>query len=622
MKDKSILGFALIGIVLLLFSWYNSRQYDKQAQLKQQADSAAMASAINQAARADSLSALQGDTTAKQASKDTASIYGNAVLDSLAKEAPEYVDIENDKLKITLSTKGAQPYKVNVKNYYTFDSLELNIVSPGKSRMDFEFYAPRHVNTADLNFKCVERTDSSATMRLNFSDSSYIENTYVLAKGSYLVDNSLRFVGMDKVIPRSYTSINMNWDLTIPRFEKAYKNERQYSKVAYLYSGQDKVETVSVGRKDNGKREIPAKVRWFDFEQQFFSALMVAPNDFSSLDLGLKFVPENDPDNNLMSCTSAGKIDIQKSPDFTIPFQFYFGPNHYQTMKSYHQHFEKSIQFGGWLIGGLVRIILIPIFNWLNKSISNYGIIILIMTLMLQALFSPLTYKSYLSSAKMRLIKPEVDKINEKYPSESDAMKKQQATMDLYKKCGVNMWGGCLPMLLQFPLLWAMFRFFPVSFELRQSHFLWCADMSTYDSIWNFGVNIPLYGNHMSLFALLMAVTTFFYSKMNIGNNPSNDPNAKSMNFMTLYFMPIFLLLFCNNLSAGLSYYYMISNMITMLVTFIIKKFVINEKELAADLHRKAIAKVPSSQKKSAFQKRLDEAMKAQQEQMKKQGRR
>ena len=622
MKDKSIIGFALIGIVLLLFSWYTSRQYDKQAQIKQQADSTAMAAAINNAAQADSLAALQGDTTAQAVSKDTASRFGNAVLDSLAKEAPEYIDIENEKLKVTLTTKGAQPYKVNVKNYYTYDSLELNIVSPGLSRMDYEFYAPQHINTADLNFKCVERTDTSATMRLSFSDSSYIENTYSLSKGSYLVNNSLHFVGMDKVIPRSYTSIKMNWDLTIPRFEKGYKNERQYSKLAFLYPGQEKVETVSMGRKDNGKREIAAKVRWFDFEQQFFSALMVAPDDFASMDLGLKFLPENDPERGLMACTASGQVDIQKSPDFSVPFQFYFGPNHYQTMKSYHQHFEKSIQFGGWLIGGLVRIILIPIFNWLNKTIANYGIIILIMTLMLQALFSPLTYKSYLSSAKMRLIKPEVDKINEKYPSEADAMKKQQATMDLYKKCGVNMWGGCLPMLIQFPLLWAMFRFFPVSFELRQSHFLWCKDLSCYDSIWDFGVNIPLYGDHMSLFALLMAITTFFYSKMNLGNNPSNDPNAKSMNFMTLYFMPIFLLLFCNNLSAGLSYYYMISNMVTMLVTFIIKKFVINEKELAADLHQKAVAKVPSSQKKSAFQKRLDEAMKAQQEQAKKQGKR
>jgi YidC/Oxa1 family membrane protein insertase len=585
------------------------------------ADSVAAANLISEAAKEDSVAALS-DTVAEVAAANpsTESLYEDPMLDSISKANPSYYEIENDKLKITCSTKGAQVYKVNVKNYYTYDSLELDIVKPGLSKLDYDLYVPQHINTSELNFRCVDHTDTSVTMRLSFADSSYIDDTYSLAPGSYLVDNSLHFVGMDRLIPRNYSNMKMSWDLTIPRFEKGYKNERQYSKVALLCPGETKTENLNAGRRDNAKKSVTARVRWFDFQQQFFSAIMVAPKDFSSLDVGMSFYPEDDPDKNLMACSASARVEMDKSPDFTVPFQFYFGPNHYGTMKSYHQDFEKVIQFGGWLIGGIVKVMLIPIFNWLNKYISNYGIIILIMTIMLQLIFSPLTRKSYMSSAKMKLIKPEVDKINEKYPRQEDAMKKQQATMDLYKRCGISMWGGCLPMLIQFPLLWAMFRFFPVSFELRQSHFLWCKDLSTYDSIWDFGVNIPLYGNHMSLFALLMAITTFFYAKMNAQNTASSDPSASTMNFMSVWFMPIFLLIFCNNLSAGLSYYYMISNLITIIVTLIIRKFFINEGKLNAQIHARANSKAPV--KKSAFQKRLDEAMKAQQQQMKNQGRR
>ena len=271
---------------------------------------------------------------------------------------------------------------------------------------------------------------------------------------------------------------------------------------------------------------------------------------------------------------------------------------------------------GGWLIGWINRVIIINCFDFLNGFISNYGIIILLLTILIKLVISPLTLKSYLSTAKMRVLKPEIEKINAKYPKKEDALKKQQETMALYKKTGVSMFGGCLPMLLQFPILFAMFRFFPASFELRQQSFLWADDLSTYDSVLNLPFSIPLYGDHVSLFALLMAISMFFYSKITMNQMPSND-GMPGMKFMQLYFMPLFLLVLCNNFSSGLSYYYMLSNFITIIQTWVIRKYFVDEKALYAKLQAKAASSKPA--KKSKFQQRLDELYKQQQEQLRKQ---
>ena len=305
---------------------------------------------------------------------------------------------------------------------------------------------------------------------------------------------------------------------------------------------------------------------------------------------------------------------MMKAGDKVIPFDFYFGPNHYHTLKSYDRKYEKIIPLGGWLVGWISRFIIIPCFDLLGRFISNYGLIILIMTVLLKIVISPLTIKSYMSSAKMSALKPEMDKINEKYPKQEDAMKKQQATMELYQRAGVKPLGGCLPMLLQFPILWAMFRFFPASIELRQKSFLWADDLSAYDSIWDFGFNIPLFGDHLSLFALLMAVSMFLYSKMT-SSQMSNDPQMASMKFMSVWLMPIMMLFICNNLSSGLSYYYFISNLLTMLQTFIIKKWVVKPEKILAQVQASKGKPLP----KSKWQQRLEEAQKMQQAQLREQ---
>ncbi len=618
MKKQSVIGFALIGLILILFSWYNTKQFEKQQKAKFIQDSIEAATLLknipaDSTARIDSLAiagAVAGDT--KDSLLDT-TLYKNAFLNAASVREPEFYTIENDNLKITFTTKGAQPSEVLVKKYFKYDSTALYLLKDKSSVFDIEVDAGQYINTSDFSFNRVINTDNSIVMRLYFDESSYIETEYLLASDSYTLEYNLKFVGMDDVIPRSSSQFTINWAVDIPRFEKGYDNEKNYSALGYQYTGSEDVKQLSF-RKGDGQEDMAGQVSWFAFKQQFFSAIMYAPDNFSSGHLSYKVYPENDPDKLLMAANAVMNVNYgEKSAENAYPFQFYFGPNHYPTLKSFHHQYEKLIPLGGWLIGSINRYVIIPCFNWLSKYISSYGLIIFILTILIKLVISPLTLKSYLSSAKMRVIKPEVDKINARYPKKDDALKKQQATMDLYKKCGISMFGGCLPVLLQFPVLYAMFRFFPASFELRQQSFLWATDLSAYDSILNFSFKIPLYGDHISLFALLMGISMFFYSKLTMTTMDSTQ--MPGMKFMQLWFMPIFMVILCNNFSAGLSYYYMLSNLITIGQNWVIRKWFVNEDKLYAKLSEKANSN--TAPKKSKFQQRLDEAYKVQQQQMK-----
>ena len=615
MKKNSVIGFALIGLILLLFSWYNTKQFEEQQKERLKQDSIAAVAA---------LSNIPQDTNSvkdiipvmdSSISTEEIPLYQSEMLNLASQTDVEYYTLENDKIKITLTSKGAQPYEVLIKKYYTYDSTALYLMPKSTSKLDIELNASQWINTAELNFKKVALTDSSLTLRLYFADQSYIESTYSLAQGSYMVDYNLAFVGMENILDRSTNYFILNWVMDLPRLEKGYTNEKNYSTIAYKFTGSDDVKTLGL-RKDSNKESFSASINWVGFQQQFFSAIMVAPNNFISGNLALAFYKEEDPNHKLMNCSSEMHVELDtKSSNFSVPLKFYYGPNHYPTLKSYDQGFEKIIPLGGWLIGSINRYFIIPCFNWLSKYFASYGLIILILTLLIKLIISPLTFKSYASSAKMKVMKPEIDKINAKYPRKEDAMKKQQATMALYKKTGISMFGGCLPMLLQFPILFAMFRFFPASFELRQQSFLWATDLSAYDSILTLPFKIPMYGDHISLFALLMGVSMFFYSKMTMGQTPDNQQMA-GMKFMQVWFMPIFMIVLCNNFSAGLSYYYMLSNVLTIIQNWVIRKWFVDEKKLYEKLKAKADSKDPVQ--KSKFQQRLDSAYKAQQEQLKK----
>ena len=624
MDKNSIIGFVLIGAILVGFTFYSSKQAEKQQAWQAHQDSIARAEQLVQM-QADSAAyaQLHANDTLAQASPvatQAVAVYRDSLLEAASGAEGQVLKLENEKLAVAFTTKGAQPLSVRVKDYTNYDRSDLYVFREGQSEMGYIIYAGENINTKDFVFTVAEQTDSSLVMRLPFAGGGYIQQRYVLHKDSYMLDHALSFIGMENVIPRNVSVYDFNWKVTVPRMEKGYKNEVQYSKGAYYQSGDKKPVEIARGR--SASKRVDSRLSWFTFHQQFFSAIMQSKKEFASGDLTVNFLPEEDPDHNLMACEANMRSDFRPGETVTDEYSFYFGPNSYRILKSYDQNYEKTIPLGGSVVGLFTKYVIIPLFDFLHRFIASYGLIILLMTLFIKIVVLPFAFKSYSSSAKMQAIKPEIDKLNEKYPRQEDAMKKQQETMALYQKAGINPMGGCLPMLLQFPILFAMFRFFPASIELRQQPFLWAEDLSAYDSILDFGTRIPLLGDHISLFAVLMAVSMFFFSKFTMqGQTSGNDPNAASMRFMSLYMMPIMMFFICNNLSSGLSYYYLLSNLISMVETWVIKKWFVNPAEIQAKL--KASAGKPAP--KSKWQQRLEEAQKMQrqmQQEQQKKGRR
>ncbi len=616
MNRSNLIGLVLIGVIMFGFSWYQSRQYREQAEIQAQLDSVA---------RVEQMAAMAMDSLYRAESAETDAVkvmtmpaYKDSLLTEARLASESIYMLSNDKMEVEFTTRGAQPYSVKINDYMAYDSTALYLIKPGYSKYGVSVFAGENINTADFVFQVAEHTDSTLVMRLPFAGGGYIQQKYAVSEGSYVVENELSFVGMENVIPRNVSMLDIDWSLVVPRLEKGFRNETQYSKLNYYFTGDKKPEII--GRGKDGSKRVDTKMKWFAFQQQFFSAIMTAENEFSAADLSVDFYSEDEykSEGKLMACSAKLRSDFQAgASEVTIPYEFYFGPNDYKTLKSFDNKYEKIVPLGGWMVAWFSRLVIIPSFDLLGRFISNYGIVILLMTLLIKLLISPLTIKSYKSSAKMQVIKPEMDKINAKYPNEKDAMKKQQATMELYRKAGISPMGGCLPMLLQMPILFAMFRFFPASIELRQQKFLWADDLSAYDSIWDFGANIPLLGDHLSLFALLMAVTMFFYSKMT-SSQMSDDPNMAGMKFMSVWLMPIMMFFICNNLSAALSYYYLLSNIITMVMTWYIRKYVVTEEKVRADMMLNA----SKPKKKSKWQMRLEEAQKMQEQMQKQQKRR
>ena len=610
MNKNTIIGFVLIGVIMFGFSWYQSRQYKEQAAAQAQLDSIAMVEQMQQMAL-DSVKRATADTSAVAVKVENQAIYKDSLLNVARNAQEQILSLANDKINVEFTTRGAQFHKVTINDYMSYDSTALELVKPNMSQYGINLYAGEYINTKDFVFDVVEHNDSTLVLRMPFSNGGYLQQKYTLAAGSYNVNNELSISG--NVVPRNVSSLDIDWTLTVPRLEKGYKNEKQYSKVDYYFEGDKKPEQIGRGRDDDER--INAKFKWFAFQQQFFSAIMTAPQEFaSSDDLSVKFFSEDEykEQGKLMTCHAKLRSEFQPGQDVVIPYEFYFGPNDYDVLKKYDQNYEKIIPLGWWIVSWISRFVIIPCFGFLGKFLTNYGLIILLMTILIKIVVSPLTIKSYKSSAKMQVLKPEIDQLNKKYPNEKDAMKKQQAMMELYRKAGVSPMGGCLPMLLQMPILFAMFRFFPACIDLRQQKFLWADDLSAYDSIWDFGFNVPLLGDHLSLFALLMAITMFFYSRMT-ASQMSDDPNMAGMKFMSLWLMPIMMFFICNNLSAALSYYYLLSNIITMGQTWYVRKFIVTEDKVRAEM----VANANKPKQKSKWQMRLEEAQRMQQQMQK-----
>jgi YidC/Oxa1 family membrane protein insertase len=617
MNKNSILGFVLIGAILIGFSWYNSKIFKEQERERAKTDSIARVEAnrvAQEMAKTTPPLTLDSNSTpvADAITADrTNTMYKDTLLSIASIAADERKVLENKFIKVEFSNIGAQPKSVQVKEFKTYDSLDLMLFKEKRSNLSLNLFTNQQLSTSNFGFNLYSSDDTSLVYRLYIDRESFVEYKYTLPAESYMMDFNIRLVGMNKHIPRNISFLDLEWSIDMPRQEKGYDNEKNYSTIVYKFPNSKSVEDLGL-RKDNATEEVRTKVNWFAFQQQFFSAIMVAKDNFNSGLLSYVVYPEGDPDNNLMRCNAIMQVPYVDSPEINIPLEFYYGPNHFKTLKSYDYGFEKIVPLGGWIIGWINRYIVILVFDFLSRFITNFGLIIFLLTILIKIVISPLTLKSYMSSAKMKVLKPEIDKINAKYPKSEDSMKKQQEVMALYSKTGVSMFGGCLPMLLQFPILFAMFRFFPASFELRQESFLWAEDLSAYDSVLSLPFTIPLYGDHVSLFAILMAVSMYFYSRMNI-DQMSAGPQMAGMKYMSLYFMPLFLLVLCNNFSSGLSYYYMLSNVITIGQTWLIRKYFVDEAKIYAKLQEKAA----TPKKKSKFQERLDNAYRAQQQQTK-----
>ena len=615
MDKKSVIGFILMGLVLVGFTIFQSKQAEQQLieRKKQEAISLARRDSLAAIEAAKMPEKVEANSVVEQKHEEE-HIYKDASLDARKRAEGQIIRLANDKLELEINTKGAQLWSARLKDYSNYGGSDLYLFKAGDNHYDVSVYVGEFIQTQNFTFDVVSCSDSLAVLRMPFENGGYIEQVYSLSAGSYMVNSELAFVNMTN-IPRQVNSVDVDFATVIPRMEKGYKNESQYSKLNYYFTGDKK--PLEMGRGRSNTKKIASNLEWFAFQQQFFSMIVRAPGQFSSGDLSVNFLGEN-ADHNLMACNANMRLALNGGGDTRIPLEIYLGPNHYKTLKSYDHQFEKVIPLGGSLVGWFTKYFIIPMFNFLHKYIANFGLIILIMTLIIKIVVLPFTYKSFASSAKMSALRPYIEDINKKYPKQEDAMKKQQATMELYKRAGVNAMGGCLPTLLTFPILWAMFRFFPASIELRQQSFLWAEDLSAYDSIVDFGVRVPLLGDHLSLFALLMAVVMWGYSKITMSQQPtSGDPSAKSMQIMSVWMMPIMMFFICNNLSSGLSYYYLVSQLISMVEIFIIRKWCVKPQAVIAKVEASKGKPLP----KSKWQQRLEEAQKLQQQQMKQQQR-
>ncbi|OIP03132.1 MAG: hypothetical protein AUJ97_05135 [Bacteroidetes bacterium CG2_30_32_10] len=640
MDKNTIIGILVIAAILIGFSYFN-RPSEEYLKKKHTEDSIL---AVQQKSK-DSIAKLKTiavDTSKTKQNKDTTATVNNTVKnDSIinselsnnfglfsgsAKGINSLYTVENDLLKFVFNSKGGRIVSVELKNYKTFEGKPLLLFASDSSRFSLSFFLNnRTINTEDLYFEPylngqkltnnantkVMGNDSLAFAMRVYADTSinkeklgkYIEFAYNIKGNEYMIGLKFNFVGIKDIVDANSSSFELNWGANILRQEKNLDNERANSTIYYKYF-QDDVDYISEtkDKEDN----LKSRVQWISFKQQFFTSVLIADSYFNAADI--KTLTNKASQTHIKSMfTKISMSANQVGANYSIPMHFYFGPTHYKTLRQYGLSMERQIPLGWsfFLMAWINRYAVIPVFNFLGSFALNYGIIILILTILLKIILFPIAYKTYVSSAKMRILKPEIDEIGKKFPNKDEAIKKQQATMALYKKAGVNPLAGCIPMLLQMPILFALFRFFPASIELRQQSFLWATDLSSYDSIYTFGFNIPFYGDHISLFTLLMTVTTIIYTKVNnqMMGSTQQMPGMKAM----MYIMPIMFLGIFNNYSSGLSYYYFLANIFTFLQIFLIRRFLNEDK-----LHQKIeeAKKKPASAKKSSFQQRLEEMAK------------
>ena len=565
MDKKSIIGIAVVAVLFLGFAYFNSQQ--QKEYLEQKAAYEAYVDSVAAAARAaapvaDSLASGNGVQAEVAAAEAAAAVrerqvetLGESLTAAREAEAEEFI-VENDVMAVLFSTRGGQIKGVTLKDYTQYGprgkrDRKIEMMDPATARFGLSFYLKNGlknvpVNTLDYVFTAqpvVGEADGakSVVMRLPVAEGAYLEYRYLIydtaaPERDYLVDFDVRLVNMAPEMANQ-TQIQIDWANTTFQNEKGFQNENMYTTLSYRFPDETSIEELGMSEGAKSKN-ISTQVNWVAFKQQFFSSVFIAPDNVSYANLAFDTAA---PESSLLK-TFTAQMGVPYTPQTEgYDFAFYFGPNKYSILKKIGEpggadiYLERLVPLGWGIFGWVNRWCVIPVFDFLRNYIGSFGIIIFILVLLVKLVISPLTYKSYVSMAKMRLVKPQIDELAKKYPKPEDAMKKQQATMELYKKAGINPMGGCIPMLIQMPILIAMFRFFPASIELREQPFLWADDLSSYDSIVNLPFSIPFYGDHVSLFALLMAVSLFGYSYFNYQQTASSQPQMAGMKFMMVY---------------------------------------------------------------------------------------
>ena len=527
--------------------------------------------------------------------------------------------IENEVLKLTINNKGGQIIEALVKNYKTYDSLPLYMIKDNNASFNINFGTTdnRILNTKDLFFEPTFTKSGGndvLSMKLKVSDSQYLEYRYEMKPNEYMVDFSVRSQGLSSVINAS-NPIQLDWSLTGFRHEKSLKTENtMYS--WYYYKYENEVDYLRPGN-----TEIINDVDWVSYKQHFFTSNLLTDTPFNNATVTSTDLVKDEKIDTVFTKKYELKTPLALTGgELNYNMKWFYGPSDYNLLSTYEgTDLDETADLGWGFFGFLNRTVFYPVFNLLKGFLGNYGLIIILMTIVVRILMSPLVYKSYVSSAKMKVIRPELTALNEKYPGKDNAMKRQQETMAIQRKAGVSMMSGCIPALLQMPIFFALFKFFPTNLDLRQKGFLWAPDLSSYDTIFTLPFDIPWYGNHVSLFPILASIAIFFYMKMNQSQQANMQAPAqegmpdmgKMMKYM-IYFSPIMMLFFFNNYASSLSLYYFISNLLTIVIMLIIKNYVIDEDKIHAQIEQN---KKRPEKAKSKFRQRIDSAMKQAQEQ-------
>ncbi|HUM46403.1 MAG TPA: membrane protein insertase YidC [Chitinophagales bacterium] len=610
MDRNAAIGFVLIALIFIAYIYLNTPSKEETDRLRKQQDS--ITQVQKQQHLADSLHALSPDSnTIVTPGTPAAKAAPTTIFSDTSVKAEEIVSIENELMRVMLSSKGGKVVSVELKAFKTYDQQPLILFDEKSTFFNYAFFTgTTQVGTDDILFTTigkpfsVSKSDSNTIVfRAYATANRYIEERYTLKGNSYLLNYQFNLVGMDSVIRNNNPDINLEWSTRFSHTEKDMEMEKNYSSIYFRY-WEDDVDNIS--EHETGDLNAPGKLQWVSFKQHFFNASLISTQPFAQgnfstqSEVGSDYVKK-------MSAQLVIPFDNTKQ-QVSYPMQFYFGPNNYQELKRLGDYdLEQIIPLGAGLFGAISspinKFFIIPLFNFLNNYFANYGLIILIMTVLLRIILFPLNYRSFLSAAKMRVLKPEIDELKEKYKEDQTRFGQEQ--LKLFRSAGVNPLGGCIPALLQLPILAAMYTFFPLSIELRQQSLWWTKDLSTYDSVLNLGFAIPFYGDHVSLWTIIMTITSILFA---IYNNQLSGVTGQ-MKYMA-YIFPVMLLGIFNNLPAALTYYYSLSNVVAFGQQFIIKNYIIDEDAI----HRKIQDNKKKPLKKSKLQERLENMAKAQQQ--------